>query len=421
MFATIKQIFNPRNKDMQKRLLFTFVILFVFKLGTTIVVPGIDKNSLGVGSLGFLELINVMGGGALERFSIFSLGVTPYITASFAMQFLEKVVPYFSELSKQGHTGRMQLNKITRIMGIFLAFIQGFILSFTFIKGGTAFQYMEYTVILTAGTAFLLWLGDRISVKGIGNGISVLIMAGILSNLPAMFLTAFKALVVTTTVQTTFIGIVSFALFLIVYVAIILGVVYISSAERRIPIQYANKSTSSLDRQSYIPFKLNTSNVMPVIFASTLFSVIGMVIALIKNDAVSLFYNKWINYTTLTGLVLYVILIYVFSYLYTFATLDTKEMAEDLQKSGGYIPGTRPGQETTSYITEILKRITIVGTTFLAIIAVLPILFGMFSSLPTSVTIGGTGLLIVVGVALDIYKQIESTLLSRSYVKGRRR
>ncbi|MDD3187113.1 MAG: preprotein translocase subunit SecY [Bacilli bacterium] len=422
MFATIKQIFNPKNKDIQKRLLFTFAVLFVFRLGASIIIPGIDKDSLGVNDLGFLQLINVMGGGALEKFSIFSLGVTPYITASIVMQFLERgLIPYFSELAKEGHTGRVKLNQITRVIGIFLAFIQGFILSFYYIKNGTPFQYMEYSIMLTAGTAFLLWLGDRITLKGVGNGISVIIMAGILSNLPTMFVTAFNSLVVTTTVQTTFLGIVSYTLFVLVYVAITLGIVYVGSAERRVPIQYANKSTASLSKQNYIPFKLNAANVMPVIFASMLFSVFGMIVSVVNSEGLSLFYNKWITYTTPSGVVLYVFFIFLFAYFYTFATLDTKEMAENLQKSGGYIPGTRPGEETTNYINDVLKKITIVGTTFLAIIAILPILFGMFSSLPTSVTIGGTGLLIVVGVVLEVYKQIESTLLSRSYVKGRRK
>lgn len=421
MFATIKQIFNPKNKDLQKRILFTIAILFVFRLGAAIIVPGIDKNSLGVNGLGFLELMNVMGGGALEKFSIFSLGVMPYITASIIIQFLEKdIIPYLAELSKQGHTGRAKLNQITRIAGIFLAFVQGFIFSFTYISNGTVLQYMEYSIILTAGTAFLLWLGDQITAKGIGNGISIIIMAGILSNLPVMFITAYNSLVVTATVQTAFIGIVKFILFALIYIGIILGVVYIESAERRIPIQYANKSTSVLGKQNYIPFKLNTSGVMPVILASTLFAVIGMIMSIFKNEAITLFYDKWISYTTPTGLVIYALLIFAFAYFYTFIQINPKEMSENLEKSGGYIPGIRPGNETSKYVTDVLKRITIVGTFFLVLIAVLPNIFGMISSLPTSVTIGGTGLLIVVGVALEVYKQIESTLVSRSYTKGRR-
>lgn len=422
MFATIKQIFNPKNKDIQKRILFTFLVLFIFKLGTSIIVPGIDKDSLGTNTLGFLELINIMGGGAMERFSIFALGVSPYITASIIMQFLEKdIIPYFSELAKQGYTGRAKLNQYTRIFGIILAFIQGFVLSFSFINNGTVLQYMEYSVVLTAGTAFLLWLGDQITMKGIGNGISVLIMAGILSSLPTMFATAFSTLMDTSSVQGIFIGSITFLLFVLIYVAIVLGIIYVQSAERRIPIQYANKSTSMLGRQNYIPFRLNTSGVMPVILASTLISVIGLIVSVFKNEAATLFFNKWIIYTTPTGLILYAILIFAFAYFYTFIQINPIEMAENLQKSGGYIPGIRPGEETATYVTKVLKRITVVGTFFLTLIAVLPIIFGMFSSLPTSVTIGGTGLIIVVGVALEIYKQIESTLLSRSYKKGRKR
>lgn len=422
MFATIKQIFNPKNKDIQKRILFTFLVLFIFKLGTSIIVPGIDKDSLGTNTLGFLELINIMGGGAMERFSIFALGVSPYITASIIMQFLEKdIIPYFSELAKQGYTGRAKLNQYTRIFGIILAFIQGFVLSFSFINNGTVLQYMEYSVVLTAGTAFLLWLGDQITMKGIGNGISVLIMAGILSSLPTMFATAFSTLMDTSSVQGIFIGSITFLLFVLIYVAIVLGIIYVQSAERRIPIQYANKSTSMLGRQNYIPFRLNTSGVMPVILASTLISVIGLIVSVFKNEAATLFFNKWIIYTTPTGLILYAILIFAFAYFYTFIQINPTEMAENLQKSGGYIPGIRPGEETATYVTKVLKRITVVGTFFLTLIAVLPIIFGMFSSLPTSVTIGGTGLIIVVGVALEIYKQIESTLLSRSYKKGRKR
>lgn len=420
MFATIKQIFNHKNRDIQKRILFTLAILFVFRLGAAIVVPGIDKDNLGINGLGILELLNVMGGGALERFSIFSLGVTPYINASIIVQILEKIVPYLSDLAKEGHTGRAKINQITRVLGIFLAFVQGFVFSFTFVGNTNVFACMEYAVVLTAGTAFLLWLGDQITAKGIGNGISIIIMAGILSNLPIMFVKAYEALVITETVQTTFLGILSFALFVLVYVGIILGVIYIESAERRIPIQYANKSTSTLGRQNYIPFRLNSSGVMPVILVSVLFSVIGLIISAFKNEAVTLFYNKWINYTSPTGLILYVILIFVFAYVYTFIQIDPKEMADNLEKSGGYIPGIRPGNETANYVTTVLKRITVVGTFFLSLIAVLPILFGMFSKLPTSVSIGGTGLLIVVGVALEVYKQIESTLLSRSYRKGRR-
>lgn len=420
MFASIKQIFNPKNKDLQKRILFTLGALFIFKLGTTIIVPGIDKNALGTNNLGFLELMNAMGGGAMEKFSIFSLGVMPYITASIIIQLLQMdIIPYLADLAKEGHTGRQKLNMITRVVGIILAFIQGYMFSFAFIKGGTVLEYMQFATVLTAGTAFTLWLGDQITAKGIGNGISLIIMAGIIASMPTMFLSAWQGFVGT---GMNWLGILQFVLFVIVYFGIIIGVVYEQLAERRVPIQYANKSTGTMaGAQNYIPFKLNSAGVVPVIFSSALISIPGLIAQVSKNQGFISFVNKWINYTTPTGFVLYVLLIFAFTYFYTFLTIKPKEMAENLQKNGGYIPGVRPGDDTSNYVTKVLKHLTIVGALLLAFIAGLPIVFGLFTKLPSSVTIGGTGLLIVVGVALETYKQLESQLVTRSYSRGRRR
>ena len=260
MFATLKQIFNTKNKDIQKRILFTLACLFVFVLGKAIVVPGVDKYQLGVTQLGFLELLNVLGGGALGQFSIFALGVMPYITASIIIQILAMdIIPYLSELKNQGGTGRNQLNKITRICGIALAFIQGYVYSFAFLgsagSGILNIDYLQFALVLTAGTCLLLWIGDQITAKGIGNGISLIIMAGIISSMPTMFATAFNEL----TSNSSITGILLFILYVLVYVAILLGVVYTENAERRINVQYANKSNTSFGgRQNYIPFKLNS-------------------------------------------------------------------------------------------------------------------------------------------------------------------
>ena len=418
MFATFKQIFNKKNKDIRKRILFTLACLFVFVLGKAIVVPGINKYSLGLNQLGFLELINVMGGGALEQFSIFALGVMPYITASIIIQILAMdIIPYLSELKKQGGTGRDQLNKITRIAGIALAFIQGYVYSFAFLgnNGVLNIDYLQFALVLTAGTCLLLWIGDQISAKGIGNGISLIIMAGIISSLPSMFATAFTELTARGTM-----GIILFILYIVVYIAIILGVVYVESAERRINIQYANKSNSTFGgRQNYIPFKLNSAGVMPVILASALISVPSFIATVVKKEAFNEFIQKYLLMTTPTGFVLYIILIFVFAYFYTFMQIKPSEMSENLTKNGGFIPGIRPN-ETEGYISKVLGRITIVGAFFLAILAGIPVIFGLVSGLSSNVTIGGTGLLIVVGVALETYKQLESLLQSRSYRKGRR-
>ncbi len=425
MFATVKQIFNPKNKDIRNRILFTFFCLFIFKLGTAIIVPGIDQTKLGTNGLGFLELLNVMGGGAMGKFSIFALGVGPYITASIVIQLLSNdVIPYLSELSKQGGVGRNKLNQITRILGIVLAFIQGYIYSFYYMGDSayTAMDYVVFSTILTAGTCLLMWIGDRITAKGVGNGISLIIMAGILSSIPTMFVTAFNALVQGGTTQAMALGIAKFALFVIIYIAIIIGIIYEQSAERRIPIQYANKSNNAYGgMQNYIPFKLNSAGVIPVIFASILLSIAGVIAQVVNKEGFTLFVEKYLNYSNGTGFVLYIILIFGFTYLYTFMQIKPNDMSESLQKNGGFIPGIRPGVETSNYVTKVLKRITLVGAFFLSILAAMPIVFSMITDLPTSVTIGGTGLLIVVGVALETWKQIESDLISRNYKKGYRK
>ena len=417
MFKKFKQLFKPQNKDLRKRIYFTFFILFIFKLGTSIIVPGIDRDSLGDTNLNFFELLNAMGGGALEQFSIFALGVLPYINASIIMQLLQMdIVPYFSELGKQGQTGRTKLNKITRYMGIILAFIQGYVFSFAFIKGGTPTQYLTFALILTAGTSLLLWLGDRITEKGIGNGISLIIMAGIIATLPNMFFTAYNSFVP----DAGMLGILKFVGFVLLYIFILLGVVFIETAERRVPIQYANKTTSAYGKQnSYIPFKLNSANVMPVIFASIILTVPGVIGAVSKNVGVQSFVNKWLTMTTPTGFIIYILCIFVFAYFYTFLQIKPDELSENLAQNGGFIPGVRPGEETTKYIKTILKRITAIGATALAVVAAIPILFSVFTKLPSSVSIGGTSLLIVVGVALEVYRQLESELVTRNYTRGR--
>ena len=413
MFASFKQIFNSKNRDLLKRILFTLAALFVFKIGTAIVVPGVKVNTSG---MSFLEIINAMSGGAFNNASIFALGVSPYITAQIVIQLLSAdIVPYLSELSKQGGVGRRKLNQITRITGIGLAFIQGYMYSYAYIGSGSAMDYMLYSLILTAGTALVMWIGDQITAKGVGNGMSLIIMAGIISVLPGMFKNLWVELF-----AKGFLGIAIFAAFVLVFIGLVIGIIYVETAERRIPIQYANKSTSTLGKQNYIPFKLNSAGVMPVIFASALLSVPQIIASVINNEKFTLFASKYLSYTNGTGLVLYVILIFAFAYFYTFMQLKPKEMADNLSKNGGYIPGIRPGEETVTYVKTVLKRITIVGALFLTILSILPILFESVSNLTTRISISGTGVLIAVGVALETYKQIESQLVSRTYNKGRK-
>jgi preprotein translocase subunit SecY len=415
MFATFKQLFNPKNKDIRKRILFTFAALFVFKIGTAITVPGVK---LDTNNLKFLEIVNAMSGGAFENASIFALGVMPYITASIIIQLLSMdIIPYLTELTKQGGVGRNKIHQITRVTGIILAFLQGYMYSFTYLKNGTAIDYMLYSLVLTAGTAFVMWMGDQITKKGVGNGTSMIIMAGIITTLPSMFVNLWNELI---THGNGFMGILTFSVFVVVFLAIIIGVIFEECAERRVPIQYANKSTTTLGKQSYIPFKLNGAGVMPVIFASAVMSIPQILSQFINNANFSIFVSKYLLYTSNVGFIIYMLLIVGFAYLYTFMQLKPSEMADNLNKNGGYIPGIRPGDDTEKYIKMILKRITIVGAVFLAVLAGIPILFSKFSTLNTSISISGTGLLIVVGVALETYKQLESQLVSRTYSKGRK-
>ena len=420
MFKNLKLIFSPKNKDIRKRISFTLIGLLIFALGTTIPVPGTEE---AISSLGLWELYNAIGGGALKNFSIFALGVMPYISASIITGILQMdIVPYFTELKESGEQGRQKINQINRYLGIAIAFVQGFAMAFTFIKGASTIQYFEIAIILTGGTALLLWLGDQITQKGIGNGISLIIMAGIISTVPKMFIDTFSTLVTSRT-GSLFIGIVGFSLFVLLYLLIVVGVVFEECSERRIPIQYSNRTTASYGgKQNYIPFKINSAGVMPVIFASVLLSIPTFIAGILGSDSrFSLFVSKYIDYSTPVGFVLYMILIFVFGYFYTNMQINPKELAKNLNRNGGYIPGIRPGVETENYIKKILNRITFLGSTFIAIIAGLPIVFSSFIStgLPASVRIGGTGVLIVVGVAIETCRQLESSLINRSY-KGAR-
>lgn len=419
MFSNLKQLFNRSNKDLRKRIYFTLFCLAIYCFGSNITVPWAGTV---YEELGFLEIFNLMTGGGLKSFSIFALGVTPYITAQIITQLLQMdIVPYFKELKEQGYTGKQKINKITRYLGILFAFIQGFIFTIVYSGSNDVFTIIKTTVVLTAGTSLLLWIGDQITKKGIGNGMSLLIMAGILQSLPSVFVTAFNELVLAETFNTA-VGTLLFSSFAIIYLLIIVGMVWIQLAERRIPIQYANRTNSAYGgHQNFLPIKINSAGVIPVIFASTLITIPVTIVNLIKNEAAIAFVEKYIVYTSATGFVLYVLLIVFFGYFYTFLQMNPEEMSKNLSKSGAYIPGVRPGNDTIEYVSNVLSKLTIVGSLFLVIIAGLPILFSNFSGLSETVTIGGTGLLIVVGVAIETYKQLESSLISRSHRAGIRR
>ncbi|MDD2409907.1 MAG: preprotein translocase subunit SecY [Bacilli bacterium] len=418
MFSSLKGLFSPTNKDLRKRIIFTLICLAVFAVGTNIVVPGAKEISK---NLGFLELLNLMSGGSLKTFSIFALGVMPYITASIITQLLQMdVIPYFKELKEQGAVGKQKINKINRYLGIGFAFIQGYVFSFAFLVDAGTIEIIKTTLILTAGTAFLLWLGDAITKKGIGNGMSLIIMAGIINTLPSSFIIAYQELVLGSSF-TTWTGLILFTIFVLLYLFIVVGIIYIQTADRRIPIQYSTRTSSAYGgNKSFIPIKLNSAGVIPVIFASALIGIPSLFAQVSNKESVVNFVEKYITYTSYSGFLIYMLLIFVFGYFYTLLQLNPDDMAKNLDKNRSYIPGITPGDKTSEYLKYVISRLTIVGTIYLMVISALPIIFSGVTKMPAQVSLGGTGLLIVVGVALETYKQLESSIISRSYT-GRRK
>lgn len=419
MFRGFSQLFSKNNKDLRKKIYFTLFCLGIFCLGTGITIPW---ASVVYEELGFLEIFNIMSGGGLANFSIFALGVSPYITASIITEILQMdIIPYFKDLKDQGYTGRQKINKINRYIGVVIAFIQAYALTAFYMNGLSAMEILKTTLVLVAGTCFCVWMGDQITNKGIGNGQSMLIMAGIIQSMPAIFQGAFNAFITAGTYSNV-LGIVLFILFCLIYVIVIVGIIWIQLAERRIPIQYSNRTNAAYGAQTnYLPLKINSASVIPVIFASIITTIPSTIVAFTGNEKAIEFVNNYIFYTSDTGFILYLILIVFFGYFYTFMVMNPDEMSKNLNERGGYIPGIRPGKDTSEYISKSLSRLTLVGSLFLVVLAALPILLSKFTNLPSSVTIGGTGILIVVGVAIETYKQLESSLVSRSYASKRKR
>ncbi|MEF9962676.1 MAG: preprotein translocase subunit SecY [Erysipelotrichaceae bacterium] len=423
MFATVVSMF--KNKDIRNRILFTLAMLFVFRFGAAIVVPGVDTTNLvkGVDTNSLLGMINLLGGGLIQQLSIFSLGVGPYITASIILQLLSMdVVPYLTELSKGGATGRKQIDRYTRYLAVVLSFVQAFTMMVAFDRQygiliqGTAAEYIYIATLLTAGSMFLLWIGDQISMKGIGNGVSILIFAGIVARLPSQFIQAFEQLVDTSSSSAMFSGILSFALYILVYLVIIVAVVITQTAVRKIPIQYTSSTVQTRKKDmTYLPLKINSASVIPVIFASSVMIAPATIASFFEANAFTTALQNILNMQKPIGLCLYVVLTILFTFFYTKMVVDPEKIAENLGKSGTYIPGIRPGSETKQYVNKVLMRITVLGAFSLAAIAALPYLIPMFTSLPASMGLGGTGIIIVVGVAMETWKSLKGQLTQRSY------
>ncbi|MGG0719879.1 preprotein translocase subunit SecY [Robertmurraya massiliosenegalensis] len=425
MFQTISNFM--RVGDIRRKIIFTLLMLIVFRIGTFIPVPGVDAEVLKAqDELSVFGVLNTFGGGALLNFSILAMGIMPYITASIIIQLLQMdVVPKFSEWSKQGEVGRRKLAQFTRYFTIVLGFIQALGMSYGFnnLAGGMLINnpgigsYLLIATVLTGGTAFLMWLGEQITSKGVGNGISIIIFAGIVAGIPST-LNQIYAQQFENAGDALFIRIVTMLLLLVAVVAIVVGVIFVNQALRKIPIQYAKRMVAGrmpTGQSTHLPLKVNAAGVIPVIFAISFIVTPTTIAQFFEQNNVTLWIQRIFDYTEPIGMVIYSALIIAFTYFYAFIQVNPEQVAENLKKQGGYIPGIRPGKSTQEYLTRVLYRLTFVGAIFLAAIAILPVFFVNFAGLPQSAQIGGTSLLIVIGVALETMKQLEAQLVKRHY------
>jgi preprotein translocase subunit SecY len=415
-----------RVGDIRRKIIFTLLMLVVFRLGSFIPVPNVNADLLKAqDELSVFGVLNTFGGGALANFSIFAMGIMPYITASIIIQLLQMdVVPKFTEWSKQGEVGRRKLAQFTRYFTIILGFIQAIGMSYGFnnMSSGMLIQnpgigtYLLIATVLTAGTSFLMWLGEQITSKGVGNGISIIIFAGIVAGIPTTANQIYAQQFEDAGDQ-LFIRIITVLLIVLAVIAIVVGVIFIQQALRKIPIQYAKRIVEGRPSggATHLPLKVNSAGVIPVIFAISFIITPPTIASFFGTNDVTLWIQNTFDYTKPVGMIVYVALIIAFTYFYAFIQVNPEQVAENLKKQGGYIPGIRPGRSTQEYLTKVLYRLTLVGALFLAVISVLPVIFIKFADLPQSAQIGGTSLLIVVGVALDTMKQLESQLVNRHY------
>ena len=435
MFQTIKNAI--KTPEVRKRLLYTLLLIVIFRLGCYLTVPGVNsialEESMSSSASGFGSLINIISGGALSRFTMFAMSISPYITASIVIQLLAMVIPSWERMTKEGgELGRQKLNKYTKLLTVVLALVEGLgiYLSYrnygifvddTFLTGATV------VLSLITGTSLLMWLGDEITSKGIGNGISVIIFVGIISSLPSVAVTLYNLIITEAGFSTT--GLITAMGIIIGAIILVAGVVFVQEAERRVPVQYAKKVVGRKmygGQNTHIPLKLVMAGVMPIIFASSFMTFPAMIISMF-NQNIAAETGFWatiykfslatssssvpIGYSIANALV-YLLLIVGFTFFYTYATFNPAEVASNIKKNGGFIPGIRAGKPTSDYLSSIMSKITWFGGLFLSIIAILPMLL-RFTNL--DVSFGGTSILIVVGVALEVVQQLESQLVMRHY------
>ena len=419
MIKTVAQAWKVA--EIRSKMIFTLLMLVVFRIGSNIPVPNIDRTVLAqmfTGDAGLFDLFDLFSGGAFSNFTIFALSITPYITASIIIQLLGMAFPYFQRLAQSGTEGRKKMAQITRYLTVVLGLIQAIGLTVGLFREAvvdrSVFSIILMILVLTAGTAFLMWLGEQINDKGVGNGISLIIFAGIVARIPSGLRSLF------TSVEAGTISIITLIIFAILAVLVIAGVVLIQEGQRRVPVQYAKRVVGRKmygGQSTHIPMKVNQSGVIPIIFALSLLQFPLTITYFFPDSGFTDWVTKWLSPAGNPGVWIYgvfnVLLIIAFTYFYTGATFNPVDVANNMKANGGFIPGIRPGKATEEYLQKVVSRITIVGAIFLAVIATLPTILSVVT--PLSLHFGGTSLLIAVGVALDTVRQLENQMLMRNY------
>lgn len=420
MFRTLAKAW--KIEDIRRKILYTLLMLLIFRIGSNIPVPGINRDTLsqmfnGEGSL--FDIFDMFSGGSFSNFTIFALSITPYITASIILQLLTIAIPALERLSREGLEGRKKISQYTRYLTVALAFVQAIGMTVGLFRKAVIdtgfFSIAMIVIILSAGTAFLMWLGEKINENGIGNGISLIIFGGIVARLPSAIRMTYAKF---TAGELDFI---SLLLFLAFCVVVVVGIIEIQQGERRIPVQYAKRVVGRKmygGQATHIPLKVNQAGVIPVIFAMS-FLAFPLTITYFAdaNSEFTQFIQKWLSYSESPGVWVYsainVLLIFFFTYFYTAVTFNPAEVAQNMKANGGFIPGIRPGRATVEYLNKVMTRITFVGAVFLAVVAILPTIVSTLTGL--SIHFGGTSLLIAVGVSLDTMKQLENQMVMRNY------
>ncbi len=420
MLKTVKEAWGV--KELRQKMIFTLLMLVVFRIGSNIPVPGMNREILSQvfegDNMGLFELFNLFSGGSFANFTIFALSITPYITASIIIQLLTVAFPYFEKLAKEGMEGRKKMAQITRYFTAVLAVIQALGLTFGLFQQAVVdkspFNYVVITLILTAGTCFLMFIGEQIDQNGIGNGISLIIFGGIIARMPSELASIW------TRYTSGSLSIVTLFLLVVFGIAVIMGVIEIQQGTRKIPVQYAKRVVGRKmygGQSTHIPLKVNQAGVIPIIFSLSLLQFPLTIMYFFPDTPFYKFCEKWLSPAGSPGVwvyaVLNVLLIIFFNYFYTAITFNPVEIANNMKANGGFIPGIRPGKATIDYLSKVMSRLSIVGALFLAVIATLPTIISQYTGLQLS--FGGTSLLIAVGVALDTYRAIENQMLMRNY------